>query len=511
MKNTKCIFRLLCLLLAMATIVGCAISFASCKKDPVTEETPTSAKTDANTAAPGSEEELYRPGDVDFEDYEYKLLVTENSFGQSVFMYDSDETPREVCDYALWCRQNLMEERHGLTMSLIIEQQDKAHELLGTAVLSNIQDYCQGAAFYGTEWAALAANGYLYDLNQMDELNLEASYWDQRIQTEFDINGHLFALEGEWHVKDDLTTIIALYNDTAYESMGYDEKYGTPYQLVKDGKWTYDVMMSMIKDTWQDLDGDGEHGTGDFWGLVTETPAPYYFFLGSGQKYITNKGGELAFASEDNTIWQTNYNILEDVMSLATNENVIVIDRDAVGEGDVWSIASNIFSTNHALFRTTALSGALRLIDMEDDYGILPLPKYTEAQEGYYCMTSGEPFMMPVCVSDPGKSALAIEMISYYSLYMGGDSLNYAFYDLLAFARLCRNADDVNMLKVVFASKTYDLERATQLSSIKDITTNMCKNKNYSNLFSDIDETKDSTIQKIQDYVVNIESKLKRA
>ena len=113
-------------------------------------------------------------------------------------------------------------------------------------------------------------------------------------------------------------------------------------------------------------------------------------------------------------------------------------------------------------------------------------------------------------MSDPGKSALAFELISYYSLYMGGDSLSYAFYDLLAFARLCRDADDVNMLKLVFANKTYDLERAAQLSSIQSITVQMCRKKNYTNLFSAIDETKDSTLSKIQDFVVNIESKLKR-
>ena len=510
MKNTKRISRLLCLLLTMATIVGCAISFASCKKDPPPEEMTSDVQTDENTAASGSEEELYRPGDVDFEDYDYKLLVTENSFGQSSFMYDSDETPREVCDYALWCRQALMEERHGLTMSLIIEPQPKASELLATAVLSNVQDYCQGSAFYGTDWAAVAASGYLYDLNEMDELNLEASYYDQRIQKEFNINGHLFVMEGEWSVKEDLTTIVVLYNDTAYESFGYDGKYGTPYQLAAEGKWTYEMMTSMIKDTWQDLDGDGESGTGDFWGIVGDTVAPYYMFLGSGQKYITNDAGELSFASTDNTVWQTNYDILEKYMGLCVDENVIIIDRDAAGQGDVWKIASDIFSSNHALFRTTALSATLRLMEMEDDYGIMPVPKYSEGQEGYYCMTSGEPFMMPVCVSDPGKSALAFELISYYSLYMGGDSLSYAFYDLLAFARLCRDADDVNMLKLVFANKTYDLERATQLSSVQNITVQMCRKKNYSNLFSEIDATKDSTISKIQDFVINIESKLKR-
>ena len=156
------------------------------------------------------------------------------------------------------------------------------------------------------------------------------------------------------------------------------------------------------------------------------------------------------------------------------------------------------------------LSATLRLIEMESDYGIMPIPKYTSDQKEYYCLTTGDQYTMPTCVSDPDKAALALECIGYYSLYMGGDSLNYAFYDLLAFARLCRDLDDMEMLKLVFASKTYDLEEGTRLTSIRQITTQMSGNRNYSNLFSEIDATKESSISKIRDFVVKVESNLQR-
>ena len=509
MNKTKQFSRLLCILLAMATIVGGLISLASCKKDRGTNETQPVDTSDTKEIDSNSEEARYRPEEVDFDGYEYKLLVDTNTFGQAYYVYESDDTPREVCDYAIWCRQNMLAEKHGINISIRVAGTNVLSEL-SVAITAGVSDFCQGATLSPKDLAAAASSGYLRDLNTYDELNLDASYWDQRIQEEFNINGHLFGLTGEYSVQDDLVTMVVIYNDTAYSKYEYYEKYGSPYQLSAEGKWTYEMMMSMIKETSHKVNGDNVMDESDFWGFVTETPAPYYFFLGSGQKYILNNSGTLSFAAQDDTAWQTNYNILEDMMKMCTNEDVFVANRDAVGKGDVWSIASQIFSTNRALFRSTALSATLRLLDMQDDYGIMPIPKYYEGQADYYCQCSSPAFVIPTCVSDPHKSALAIEFISYYSLYMGGDSLNYAFYDLLAFARLCRSQDDVNMLKLVFANKTYDIDFAAGFTKIRDEIHTMALENEYSALYSTIAAVKTSANTKIQDFIVNVESNLKK-
>ena len=270
------------------------------------------------------------------------------------------------------------------------------------------------------------------------------------------------------------------------------------------------MMMTMIEDVTHEMDGDDTLNEDDFWGFLAETPTPYYFFLGSGQKYIiNNENGIPVFAAEDETVWETNYNILEDLMTLGTNKDVLMINRD-IKNGAHWSTADQIFITNRALFRSTALAAALELLNMKDDYGIMPIPLYSEEQNGYYCMCSGEPFVMPTCISDPSKAAQVIDMISYYSLYMGGDSLNYAFYDLLAFARLCRTEDDVNMLKLVFANKTYDLDYAASLTKVRPNTSNMVLKNEYTALYSDLTSLKESSAIKIQDFIIKVEANLKK-
>ena len=507
----KQIFRVLCCIMVVAMLVGGTVSLASCKKDKEGENdgplyVPPS---DDETADPNSEEELFRPGDVKFDSYEYKILSrtnnTDNKF--NLYVYEGDGSPTEVVDYALFCRQALMEERHGVIM--VAMEDLKATSILSNEILAETPDYCHGAALPVTDWAVLATNGYLFDLKTLDGLNLEASYWDQRIQKEFDVNGHLFALEGEYSCWDDLVSFVILYNDTVYERLGYDTLYGSPYELAAQNKWTYEMMMTLIKDVSHELDGDDTLNEDDFWGFLSETPAPYYFFLGSGQKYIiNNEDGIPVFAAHDATVWEKNYDVLADLMKMGTNKDILMINRDIGGEN--WAKASQMFITNRALFRSTALAVTLDLLNMEDDYGIMPIPHYSEEQTEYYCMCSGEPFVIPVCVTEPEKAAQVIDMISYYSLYMGGDSLNYAFYDLLAFARLCRTEDDVNMLKLVFANKTYDLDYAAGLTKVRNNTSNMVLRNEYTNLYSDLTSLKESSNTKIQDFVLRVEAQMKK-
>lgn len=503
-------FRLFCFLLTLCMVVGCLFTLASCNGDKEKSglnEGTDEEDTGSETVDPESEEARYRPENIDFGGIEYKWLVRENVREQSVYVYEGDGSPTQVCDYALFCRQAFLEESHGL-ITTIINEGSAAPNKLSNAILAGEKDYCHGASLGAQSWAPLAASGYLMDLNTLDELNLEASYWDQRIQKEFNINGHLFALEGEFNYIDDLFTYVVIYNDTVWGDLGFSSQYGTPYQLAAEGKWTYEMMMTMIKDASHEINADGVMDENDFWGFVSESIVPYYFFLGAGNKYIVNNEGAIDFAAADSGIWQLNYDVLSNLMKMGENKDVFIADRDCTSATDVWEAASNIFSTNRALFRSTALSATMRLLDMSDDYGIMPIPNYTESQGEYYCWSIGHTFSIPSNLSDPHQAAQMIELICYYSLYMGGDSLNYAFYDLLAFARLCRSQDDVDMLKLVFANKTFDIDYAAKLTGTRDMVSSMVKNNEYTALFSSLTSLKESASDKIKDFVINVESKL---
>ncbi|MCM1441504.1 MAG: extracellular solute-binding protein [Roseburia sp.] len=523
MKQSKRILRVFCLLLTLALSVGCLMVFTSCsgKNDSGTGTTPPTQGTNGGTnndpvknpdTGDTTEEERYLPAAKDFGEgnnpYEYRMLVTTNSLYQNTYIYDGEGTPKEICDYALWCREKLMLEKYNIELT-INNVGSEGYAQLSNNVTAGSADFCQVAMLNGTDSISAAVNGYLLNLNSMDEFNLEASYWDQRIQQEYRINDYLFTLDGDFNYIDDLRTYVVIYNNTAYDSFNYREKYGTPYSLAAEGKWTYAMMMEMIKDISYEVDGNSTMNENDFWGMVSETSVPFYFFLGSGLKFMTNNSGTLSFDGvDDASIWETNYNTLETLMSMASNPDVLIANRDL--SGDVWTLASDIFQQNRALFRTTTLSATMRLIDMKDNYGIMPIPAYTEGQDGYYCwVQAGEhrPLTIPRSVADSSKAALASEYLAYHSRYDGGDSLYYAFYDLLAYARLCRTPDDKAMLELVFANKTFDIDAAAKLSGISGKVQNIVSSKNYTTLSSELNSIRSSVTQQVQQFTVDVVTK----
>jgi hypothetical protein len=93
---------------------------------------------------------------------------------------------------------------------------------------------------------------------------------------------------------------------------------------------------------------------------------------------------------------------------------------------------------------------------MEDAYGILPNPLYDEYQEEYYSQINNYRDSILAVFStagDPAKVSAAIELLSYYSYY----EVYPLFYEVVIQGRGTRDAESMEMLDIIFESRTYDL------------------------------------------------------
>ena len=466
------------LLLLLSLLLG---SFVACKNEETPPETGSTSEVEDTT---GGEKDEYDPGEVNYGGYEYEMLTETNSKSYNLYLYLGEGVPSQVTDMALWQREGMMDAKYGVKLKLN-NQKDKATalETIRNSVGSG-QSSADIIMINGEYTMVIAQEGHIYDVNTLPNLNLEASYWDQRIQSEYKIGESLYCLEGDFNFADELSTFVVIYNDTFYESYGYYDTYGSPYELASQGKWTYEKMQEMIKDCASDKDGGGVMDENDIWGMVSESKLPYYILIGSGKKTLTNRDGEFTFDIKDNG-WANVQDILEKGMELLINDDTIIADGKTghyiTNSGAMWDIASDIFKYNRALFRTTSLSAVTRLIDMESDYGIMPIPAYEETSPedaAYYCWL--EPYLhypmsFPVSARDVEKTTQITEIFAYTSRY-GADSLYNAFFDLLAYARLCRTGNDIEMLKLVFANKCFDMDQALGitrlLNKVADATRN---------------------------------------
>ena len=468
----------------------------------VVETTPDTAGTDEKTN--------YAP-----EATRYDRTVTIAAEARDIrwinqFVAEEADTTDSV-EYALYARQMLMKENHGVEL-VLNEEGSKLYTNFNTAYGAG-QAYADMVFLKATDNMAAAQNGALCNLLAMPELNLDASYWDQRIQEEYRIGNRLFALEGDITTVDEMIAMVVLYNDNVYDESGYYEKYGTPYEMVANKEWTFENMLLMARPIAADDDGTTGMTEDDTWGIVSEVNAPYYMFIGSGRKVTSNTNGTLKSIATDESARATLINILQDVMKLATeNSKFVIADRDWTG--DVWSTASDVFAEDRALFRHTSLSAAYRLNNMEGKFGLLPVPMYDDTQDGYYCWmnaTEQYPLAIPSTVADKSEVAEIAEAYAYYSRY-AKNSFYSAFFDKMAAQKFCQSADDIAMLQLIMESKTYDIDSAMSSSdykAVRALVASLVKGNKTGNLSSELGSKFDTMDTAIMNLVLNVNKNAK--
>jgi len=288
-----------------------------------------------------------------------------------------------------------------------------------------------------------------------------------------------------------------------YKSLGHEEKYGDLSDVVLAGDWTFELLQTLIKDGSDDVNGDGLDKE-DTIGFFTNEAAPYCYFLGSGQKIVSTVEGRMVSHLEESyaAVTETLSNTLT---FFSTSPDVVIITNEFFGVASGgYAEADKMMMAGKSYMKGCTLLDAMNLTDMKEDFGLLPVPKYTEDQDGYYCwLGDGNALVIPSTAHAHTEQIVKLaEALGYFSRYMDGDNLSLynAFFDQLSTTSLCRTAADYKIMELIFASKTYDLDRACALTGIYSLTTKL-KPTTFS---SDIAELKGVAGNNLNSYLESV-------
>lgn len=457
--------RIIALACALFILLPSAVSCAETVDQGSDETTATPSAADTTLAPDATTEEETTsypvPETKKLSGFVYRCLVIDNEMWGPIYFAEEGQQNGNMINDALYRREAFLEETYDIQIEHIVDS--KALTTLGNHIQTDT-DLCEAIYLTGTDTMKAAVSGYVLDVNTLQGLQLDQPWWDQRIREEYLIGDHLFTLEGDMNMLDELRSICVVFNKTHYNNYGFNTLYGTPYDLVESNQWTYDKLLEMIKGV--TTDPTDENG---MWGMVSEVSAPYYFFLGQGHKTLTNNNGEFTvnIGAEEITT------ALQKMMELVKNPDVMIVNNGVwFGGNDVWGNATKVFKSGNALFRSNALSSVNGLIDMTSDYGILPVPNSGETHE-YYCYVSGgnhRPLSFPANLKDVENTMLIAEATAYYSRFTNSESnasLRDAFYYVLADYRLARSPEDTRMLDIFFESKTFDIDQTGKVTGLE--------------------------------------------
>ncbi|MCQ2432851.1 MAG: extracellular solute-binding protein, partial [Clostridia bacterium] len=141
---------------------------------------------------------------------------------------------------------------------------------------------------------SIVSSGCLMNLDDVPGLQLSNPWWDQQMNAELSVAGKHFFCTGDISIMDNYGTWCFMFNKTLAQN------YDLPdfYQLVRDGKWTFDAMYDAAKQVAFDLDGNGKMEEDDQWGLYTEDYNNYAFFAAGNEKIIQKDKDDMPILAE---------------------------------------------------------------------------------------------------------------------------------------------------------------------------------------------------------------------
>lgn len=498
MKNVRIMKSLLCLVLAILMMFSAVSCFG--KKDEPQGTESNNANTDDPASGELSDEEFYKPEKKDY-NRELTFMTDIPAFmGVNENYKDGDGT---VLDDAVYRRAQLMANEFGV--DVVVKTGTEAEY---STYVTTGQYACDCLVMMAQSTFRLVLQDLMVDLATLNNLNLQAPYWDQRIQTDYAVGDRIFCLEGDFSYYDEYRTMTVLFNDKLYTDYGYYETYGSPYSLVKNGTWTMDNMLTMADGLYRDLNDDGHRDEFDQYGIIGALNIQWNFFLASGLKTIEVKDGELTLNIKSDGYYNQVYDVFDNVMTKFTGDDDIIYPHHLHDlSTDKWAAASNIFENNQALFRMTTLSAASRLGNMATKFGVLPFPAYTEGGD-YYGWLPGDshnPLSMARTVENREETAAILDAFCYYSRY-GANTLYDAYFESFRISKFCENEEDLEMMNLVIETKCYDLDFVANITGFSSEIWSMARNENISTLASTLTAKRNSASGAMDEFILRIMS-----
>ena len=403
--------------------------------------------------------------DKRWDGYEFRVLTkgVDNVHWKSKDIAASEENGDTIND-AVYKRNSAVTDKFGVTFTDIASP-NGTWDLSTPArasIMAGSDDYDMVAGSFNDAVRKLAPEGLLVDLNTVPYMDLSKPWYDQNSITSTAIGGKTFAVTGDMLIMDKEATNAILFN----KKMADEYKLGNFYDMVKDGSWTLDVFEKSARAVAADLNNNGSMDESDQYGLVTSNVESYFLMIGFGVKTAElDKDGipSLALKSEK----------LYDAIERATKINN---DFDVAISGskykEDWSgTLDPAFSSGRALFYVGGLNRVTLFRSMETDFGILPMPKYDESQDGYYNMVSlscSDAIIIPKSASDLERTGAIIEALSAEGYY----TLKPAYYETVLKGKSVRDDESSEMLDIIFANRVYDLEYMYDWGGIVDPLSN---------------------------------------
>ncbi|MBE6680327.1 MAG: hypothetical protein E7598_07395, partial [Ruminococcaceae bacterium] len=332
------------------------------------------------------------------------------------------------------------------------------YDMLYAEYLAGTSEY--DAAMIGSQDAISAGyKGFLHDLGDIPTLDLTSDLWDQNILSDLDTYGSNYFATGDISYVDDASAAVMYFSNATLDAVGLE----SPYDLVRSGEWTFEKYYEMIKATGADLDGDGTYSAKtDRFGLLSDSANSLSMLIAADEKIADFVDGELTLTlKNDKTIA-----LYDEYQSIVrTPGYALNWERD-----DTYTTGyiTTMMNDSRALFWSRTLLNYRTLKNGKVDYGIVPMPKYDSAQEGYRTRMdayASQYVCVPETVENFGRTGKVLTLLAE----QGGTVTDAYRTDVATKSDGSIDNNILEMLNIVLDSSTYDFGAINNPASISTL------------------------------------------
>ncbi len=440
MKRTLALFA--ALLLSMTSVLSCGES-----ADETTAETAAAdtAETAVETIDYTNRDEI---PETDLAGAEITFLVRE----EVAYEFIGEESG-ELLSNAIYRREATVSERFNVKLGYktapgLWANATDYQDLVKSTVLAG-DDVYSIVTGQSNIVMPLALQQMFLDVASPAYIDFDKPYWKSAYTDNVKINGKLYTLCGDYALTTLTMSNVLMFNKNLLEEYNLE----VPYEAVKNGTWTFDKFLE-IADHYVDLNGDGQNTADDLHGFITYNNYINPFLYAANVETTTLQSDgkrKIDFPSERAV------NICDKVYAFCHSESYM----DSIklcGDQNTEEWALDRLSARQIFMTGATLSYVEYLRDMADDFGLVPYPKYEEAQENYrtsilrrYTISG-----LPTTSAKTSESMLVLEAMAS----IGYNEVIPTYYEIALKDKYARDTDTAEMLDIIASSSWFDFADA---------------------------------------------------
>ena len=426
------------------------LSFVSCSAPANTDSETQAEPTENGETAPADTTSGFADrlniddgiGSYDFSGAVFNIVLSTEQMSDPYF---TDAENGEVINDAVYRRTINIEERFNVSFEHHDTGGDwnEVSEAVRISVLAGDKAYDLAAAHTYIGLTGLMSNGSLYDWNKLPVVDMTKPWWNSSAKEKLQIGDLLLTACSDYIYQ---RPMVIFFN----KQMIADSNLENPYELVKSGAWTWDKLTSHARAVTSDLNGDGVFDESDQYGYSHTVGWQSVTVVHSMGLSLTefDENGYPRFAPLASEKMQT---VVEKFYDLLYNG-----DQTLHVPWEPWMGAkagiTPLFGQGQVLYLHSNTEILPDMRDITIEFGLLPLPKFDEAQNSYYVMSDTQVLIIPVSIDSP-------EMVGVISEALAVESYKHvvpAVYEVTYENKRLRDSESYEMFNIIRSGLVYE-------------------------------------------------------